>query len=51
MLENKIKENKRDVMFREGGLDGLYFVTSFFVDVVVQGCGGGEVSGGGTHYM
>jgi hypothetical protein len=36
-----------------GGIVGGLLVDNrlFVVFVFIQGCGGGEVSGGGTHYM
>ena len=35
----------------EGNGNGLYFVTSFFVDIVGEVRGGSPVLGAGTHYM
>jgi hypothetical protein len=40
------------IRIRNGELRNVFFFSLHFVlCFVVQGCGGGEVSGGGTHYM
>jgi hypothetical protein len=50
MLRKKVEGPKKKKVME--GLWGVLSVSPFLWDVVgIQGCGGGEVSGGGTHYM
>jgi hypothetical protein len=49
-IRKKVEGHKKKKVME--GLWGVLSVFSFLWDVVgIQGCGGGEVSGGGTHYM